>query len=121
MRKSGAGGGSQGDYNQKAKIIHVPNTKIIISQTGESPLVRGYGGDSQANQIHNHPVMIKAVASQQSLAQVSKGGTTQGGNHSNLGMNKDPEDGGLVNDILVNAQRVQDIDFRIDSSTANYL
>ena len=35
--------------------------------------------------------------------------------------NAKDEDDGLVNDILESAQGAQDLDLRLDSSTANYL
>ena len=35
--------------------------------------------------------------------------------------NAKEEDDGLVNDILESAQGAQDLDLRLDSSTANYL
>ena len=63
-----AGGKSKGRGGKdKAKIIHVPNTKIIISQSGDSPLMRNYADSMNPAMIHNHPVMIKAVASNKSL------------------------------------------------------
>lgn len=60
--------------------------------------------------------MIKAIASQKSLLH-SKGTAENTRKITNL----DNYDDGLVNDMLESAQGAQDLDLRLDSSTANYM
>ena len=57
---------------QSPKVHHVPNTKIIISQTGDSHLLHKQMEGQNATLISNHPVMIKAVSSQKSLEKIEK-------------------------------------------------
>ena len=53
------------------QVHHVPKTKIIMSQSGESPDLGHYRAaddpTSSPTQISKHPVMIKAVSSKKSL------------------------------------------------------
>ena len=67
--KKRRGGKSQ---KQSPKVHVVPNTKIIISQTGDSHLLHKQMEGQNATLISNHPVMIKAVSSQKSLEKAEK-------------------------------------------------
>ena len=67
--KKRRGGKSQ---KQSSKVQYVPNTKIIISQTGDSHLLHKQMEGQNATIISNHPVMIKAVSSQKSLEMAEK-------------------------------------------------